>query len=278
MAPRDLPGLLAAMAPLRGAFSAVVTTSAPGPGHVDLTDMPEPVLRRLMALMRAGAPGGDDRLASAYLLGKLSWAVCEPLCGLALRGAWLVEAAPGAVRVAPRVVQREKDGVAGVSGTFDLCLDPLALRLAPYGPERPAEFAKALETLFTDPVERLFRLSGLSRAALWRMVGDSLAATFLAQARAMGDAEAGIAQARAILRDRGSKLFSKQTDFEWIALPEAPEIGDWLRLRGGCCRHYTLPDEAAQYCTSCVLRDAASRRDRFRAHLRQTRLAGAASA
>ena len=79
-------------------------------------------------------------------------------------------------------------------------------------------------------------------------------------------------QARALLRQRGSKLFNKQTDFEWISLPEAPQIGDWMRVRGGCCRYYTAPAADAAYCTTCVLRDGDSRRERYRDYLRRSRL------
>ena len=117
-------------------------------------------------------------------------------------------------------------------------------------------------------------VSGLSRKALWLLVGDSLAYSLLHHARALGDPGRGIGAALAILRVPGTPLTTRKTRFDWVALPDAPQVGDWLRVRGGCCRAYTRPKSA--YCTTCVLRDDASRTERYRDYLRRTWIGAAA--
>ncbi|MGR3492072.1 MAG: hypothetical protein ACU0DW_08435 [Shimia sp.] len=198
-------------------------------------------------------------MQGAFLMGTVAGAVCEPLSWLALNGA-VPALTAHEVFVHPRVVQWKEDGDAGEELAFDLSLRGVTGTVVPYGPQ--------LAALFAPVVEAIFAQTGLARPALWRLVGDTLAYTLLAQARRVGDAERGIEMARAILRDRGTKLFSKQTDFEMIRLEDDPAVGDWLRLRGGCCRVYTAKEDATAYCTTCVHRDAESRRSRFRAHLR----------
>ena len=159
-----------------------------------------------------------------------------------------------------------------MSLAFDLNINESAIVFA----DLPATqgFAATLEQLHQPLIQTLHRISGLSQAALWRLVSDSMASAFLEQGTAAGQAELAIDHARMILRDRRSKLCNKQTGFEWITLPEAPDIGDWMRVRGGCCRYYTAPADDVDYCTTCVLRSAGSRRERYRDYLRRTKTLG----
>ncbi|MCK0096688.1 hypothetical protein MWU60_13990 [Yoonia sp. F2084L] len=268
--PRVLHDLLANLTPLEGAFSPVLRLDNSSAASLSLSDVTDDCARRLMADAILDEPGGDAKLAAAYLIGTVSWSICEPLAGLALRGLWLAAAKPDAISLSERFVHWEDDGEKGVSLAFDLTINEAAMAFV----DVPAThgFAATLEQLHEPLIETLRRVSGLSRSALWRLVSDSLAYAFLEQGRAMGQAEPAIDHGRTVLRDRGSKLFNKQTDFEWIDLPESPNIGDWMRIRGGCCRYYTSPRKDAAYCTTCVLRPADSRRERYRDYLRRTRL------
>ncbi|MCF2872031.1 hypothetical protein L0664_13230 [Octadecabacter sp. G9-8] len=268
--PPALHDLIADLAPLEGAFSPVLSMGRCSAANLSLSDITDDCARRLMADVALSEPDGDAKLAAAYLIATVSWNVCEPLAGLALRGLWIVAAKQDAIALSERFVHWEQDREKGVSLTFDLTINETAVAFADV--PAPREFAKVLEQLHAPLIETLHRVCGLSRSALWRLVSDSLASAFLEQGRAIDQAEIAIGRARRILRDRGSKLFNKQTNFEWISLPEAPDIGDWMRLRGGCCRYYTSGRSDAEYCTTCVLRSADSRRDRYRDHLRQTKL------
>ena len=75
---------------------------------------------------------------------------------------------------------------------------------------------------------------------------------------------------RSLVGQRGSRLFSRQTGYVRVTAPENPAPGEpylseWFRMRGGCCRYYTL--DGNDYCSTCVLRDAASRMSLLRDHL-----------
>ncbi|MEM9969436.1 MAG: (2Fe-2S)-binding protein [Pseudomonadota bacterium] len=270
--PRDLQTTAATLVPLEGDFSPILHLTGATSSGVNMANLSDDCVRRLMADAILDEPGGDAKLAAAYLMGTVSWSICEPLAGLALRGLWLAAARSKAVSLIQRFVHWEQDGEKGVSLAFDVHIDPDQAAFVDM-PALPG-FATTLEQIHTSLVDRLYAISGLSRAALWRLVADSLAAAFLEHGRAIGQTDLAMSHARNIIRDKSSKLFNKQTDFAWIDLPEAPETGDWMRVRGGCCRYYTAPREDADYCTTCVLRSDESRRERYRNYLRRTRTEG----
>lgn len=271
----DIAALSAALAgrPMtRAAFSARLSFGPAPAGALPLADPAAGPLADWLAAElteaagAAGAAAPDEKLAGAYLVNSLSWAVPEPLAWLALSGAALPAIPPEAAALTARRAPWEEDGDSGEAIAYDLVLNPA--RIGP-APERPA--AEALGALvaglFAPLVAAVARRSGLSRGALWRLVGDGLSACLLAQGKATGREEPAMALARAILADPRRPLRSRQTGFVRIALPDRPEIAEWFRARGGCCRYYTLP--GAEYCTTCVLRDLASRDDRLAAHLRR---------
>jgi ferric iron reductase protein FhuF len=150
---------------------------------------------------------------------------------------------------------------------FDLTVDTDQVTAS--GMRNDDAFLCALTELCEHMVDRLHARSGLAKAALWRILGDSLAGAFLANGKELGCADAAQDIALPLLRRRGTPFFSRQTGFTRIALPEAPEIHGSFRVRGGCCRYYTLPD--GEYCTTCVLRDDKSRTARLTEYLRDTR-------
>ncbi len=236
---------------------------------VSLEAVPVPTLRRWMADAAIDVDGPDTKLCAAYLMGDLSFAVVQTFAALALRGQWVVGADMDAVHVCPRFVQWTEDGENGVSQAFDLTLTPDALAFAPS--LSPHAFAKTVEGLFHPLVGDMTHLSKLSNTAFHRLVGDSIAYAFLTHGRALDREQEGMDAAMSILREPGTKLTNRKVRFDHITLPEAPEIGQWLRVRGGCCRAYTRPGKP-DYCTTCVLRDDASRTDRFRNYLRRTYL------
>lgn len=250
----------------RQAFSAGVSFGAAPGGALPLAD---PEAGPLEAWLAAGVEeiaAPDDKLAAAYLVNSLSWAVPEPLAWLALDGPALPAIPPEAAAVTARREPWEEDGESGVAVAYDLVLDPG--RFGPASPEaRPAALAATLAGLFAPLIAAVSRRSGLSRGALWRLVGDGLSATLLAQGKAAGREARAMELARAVLGHRGTPLFCRQTGFVRVELPERPQIAEWFRARGGCCRFYTA--DGGEYCTTCVLRDAESRDARFRDHLRR---------
>lgn len=208
--------------------------------------------------------GADDKLAAAYLLGRIAFAVCEVLAALALEGLQPARLAPDAVALTARRALWHLDGQSGEGRAYDIVL--AEARLVPCSAPS-AVLGAALPELFAPLVRHLVPRSGLSRGALWRLVGDALSGALLLQGKHAGRAEEAMEIADAVLRDRESPLHSRQTGFFRIDLPERPDIAEWFRARGGCCRYYTT--EGGAYCSTCVLRDSKSREALLRAHLRR---------
>ncbi|SHI99144.1 (2Fe-2S)-binding protein [Wenxinia saemankumensis] len=259
------PGLIDVLKSLpaaRGAYSARGRVGTAPEAALRL-DAPSPaVLEAWLAAERARAPGGDDRLAAAYLLGSVAFSVSEILAALVLRGV-LPGVLPGAAVVARRA-RWEKNGESGEGIAYDMVFADGALVACP---DPAAGFGAALIALFAPLVAALQPRSGLSRGALWRLVGDGLSAALLARGKETGREEAAMGIASAILRDRASPLQSRQTGFVEVSAPGRPGIREWFRVRGGCCRYYT--SAGGEYCTTCVLRDEESRRARLEEYLRR---------
>jgi hypothetical protein len=181
--PGNLHQLLKDIVPLEGAFSPVLRLDSADGAILPLAQLSDDCVRRLMADAIVDEPGGNEKLAAAYLIGTVSWSICEPLVGLALRGLWLAAASPDAISLSQRFVHWQEDGENGVSLTFDLNLNAAGVSFV--DAPAPPGFAKTLEELHRPLITTLHRLSGLSQAALFRLVSDSLALAFLEHGRAI---------------------------------------------------------------------------------------------
>lgn len=116
----------------------------------------------------------------------------------------------------------------------------------------------------------LKKRSGLSSGAQWRLAADSLAGTFLEIGRAIGDEVRGMAEALAIVKRPGSRLFSEEICYEEISATD-PASGAQLscqyRIRCGCCLYFKT--EGGGFCDTCVLLEPDDRRARLAARLMQ---------
>jgi hypothetical protein len=123
-------------------------------------------------------------------------------------------------------------------------------------------FRRRTEDHFAPLIEALNRLTGLPRIAMWRLVGDGLAASFLDAGRRYDCLEDGKAMAMAVLKQPGSPLCNRQMHYFAItirddACPERVLASFDFRARGGCCRYYLI--EGKPLCSTCVLQDPATR-------------------
>ncbi|PCJ08043.1 MAG: hypothetical protein COB16_08570 [Rhodobacteraceae bacterium] len=111
--------------------------------------------------------------------------------------------------------------------------------------------------IFAPVVRALTAIGKLSTGALWRIVGDGIAAGYLELGKAAGDPELARKRAEEILEDHNTPLWNKKLGFIEIELPAdqsptAKPIKETFRKRGGCCRYYTSRRSEGTYCPTCV--------------------------
>jgi len=226
----------------------------------------------LLALQTDGLPDLDRRGQSAFLIARLSYHLA-----LALAASWLQE------RCAPRLhaknVALQPVEPASATGSRrrwpGLYLGGAEVDLPP-GDHR-AENANGwlgetlgpqAEHLFEALIDHLAEVTRLSRAAQWRLVGDSVAMGFLEVGRVLGRPEASQRAALAILKRPDSPLCNKQLHFMTVSV-SAEEAGNGRTAgnfrtfvsRGGCCRYYTC--ESGSICATCVLEPPERQRERL---------------
>lgn len=141
------------------------------------------------------------------------------------------------------------------------------------GPQH-AEGISAFERGFTahlaPVIAVLTKRTGLSSGAQWRLAADSLAGAFLEIGRAIGDEARGMAEALAIVKRRGSRLFSEELCYEEISAVDpasGAQLSRQYRIRCGCCLYFQT--EGGSFCDTCVLLEPDDRRARLAAHLMQ---------
>lgn len=229
---------------------------------VSLSDLAT-MLNNWGAVVTAAEPEADDKLRAAYLMGNLAWSIMAAISKLAFGGAWVTNLRADAIALSVRFVDWDIDGKSGTKAVFDVVLDPRAITAKPYHDSTVTR--EMIITLFKSPVELMAAKWGLGVAALWRLVGDAFSAMLLLFGKCSDRVSEATDIARAVLHHKGTPLYSKETKFITITLPDKPEIFEVFRVRGGCCRNYTMP--GGDYCTTCVLRDNESRQERLIAHL-----------
>lgn len=263
---------LQALPSARGRFASRVTWGKASTG-VPLDAVDGPRLDRWLAAEIGGIPRADAKLAAACLTRSLAWALADPLGGLALVGTAITALPAGAIRLTERRVGYETDSVSKSMPVYDTAFDVSRIEFSDKTPDG-ADVSRVLCEHLAPLLAGISQRAGLGRAALWRVAGDALAAALLGYGKALSDEDRAMRLALSILRQPGSPLTSRQAGFFRLDLPEAPHIGEWFRARGGCCRVYTT--EGGEYCSTCVLRDKASRDRKLCAFLRRKHGLGAA--
>ena len=210
----------------------------------------------------------------------VSMAVIAPLLG----GGAVADVAPGriALRFDTRDVAYRGRTVAELRSAMRLlapCFATHDTQSASHGyarllPDRAALLDHArrqMETCFRPLIRALHTLTALPANAMWRLVGDSVAAVFLDVGRRLGCEAQAKRDALVILKHPGSPLTNPQMHYFDIVIrqPDNPHqvlASRSFRSRGGCCRYYTSRE--GRLCTTCVLLDPADRDRNLEAALR----------
>jgi hypothetical protein len=123
------------------------------------------------------------------------------------------------------------------------------------------QFRAGVEAHFAPLVDVLFRKTGLSRNALWRLVADAVAGRCLEVGRQRGCIDEAKAIGMQVVKQPGSPLHNRQLRYFDLTLYDDTQkipLGSWtFRARGGCCRFYTVLN--GTLCSICVLKDPEER-------------------
>lgn len=130
-------------------------------------------------------------------------------------------------------------------------------------------YRKSTEHHFAMFINSLSEKTSLGRNALWRLLGDAIAARFLEAGRKMDCLETAKKMAMAILKVPGSPLNNRQLNYFDLSVFDrnSHEVSYSFRARGGCCRYYSV--KGGKYCTTCVLNDPAERDAKLQAAMRR---------
>lgn len=232
-------------------------------------------LRILLAMQARSTPEMDLKTRAAILVHRYSWYVSVALAVPYLRDRLVPQIAPEALAFAFGRRAGARVAVRFLETSF--ATDQRAL-----SEHQDAEWLGDSETLqahlrlalvshFTGLIERLHELTGFSRSAMWRLVGDSFAAAFLEAGLRLNCEQASIQQAVGVLKAADSPLLNRQLHFFEVVVPAGtpgdPPLRRCFRARGGCCRIYKVGSEL---CATCVLEKPERRRQRLSDWLRGT--------
>lgn len=244
--------------------------------HASLSSLAtdEATCNALLAAELLRHPALDRRAQAAFMIGRLTRAVCLPLAASVLRDRTVPTPAPDAVEVvAQAVVRRRGDGIANAVHYNIVFTDVPADQHHRDLDALSAAFHAQLVRCFAPVIGQLQRLSGLSPGALWRLVADMVCSAFLHAGQHIGDPGEARAIALTATRQPGSPLNNGRSGFQRVSLPNATDPSRtlaerWFITRGGCCRWYTSP--GGELCTVCVLRKPTEQQERLQAFLRKT--------
>ena len=275
----ELEGTLARVSQAMPEFS--VTPGEMGPGWFPAAELGDPGGGRLVdALERVAMsyPGADIRTQTTLFFNQYAWMLSGAAVIAFLLEKRVPDLALNNVLLHYNTVKWEKDSERGEYERLDLRF--LCSRFASLPDDRAAgqqgvtvlPDAAALREWFRLRVEDHMRpiievaqqLSHLSCGALWRIVADSCAQAFLYAGQHIGESAQAEREGLAFVKVPGSPLNNSQLHFVSLNCDGHSET---FRVRGGCCRYYTLPK--GHYCTPCVLRNPEARRADFLAEMKK---------
>lgn len=209
------------------------------------------------------AIGMTDRIRAAHLIAFYSRQLSVVLGALYLGAGFQVEIA--GIRFEDWTRGYQDREVSGKRYHFRL-----SLAEGPQHAEGVSAFERGFTAHLAPVIAVLKKRTGLSSGAQWRLAADSLAGAFLEIGRAIGDEARGMAEALAIVKRRGSRLFSEELCYEEISAVDpasGAQLSRQYRIRCGCCLYFQTED--GSFCDTCVLLEPDDRRARLAAHLMQ---------
>lgn len=209
------------------------------------------IVESYISAWQAFYPGLDRRGGAAFLIGGVSYALTGLMVALRLANGGVCDLSQVSVALDGRELRyRIPEGVPLMAA------DPLSM-------------ARALEAILEPIVARVKVETKFAPAAQWRCAADSFASAFLYTGRALEAEERSRDEALSVINHPCLMMANPQTSYREVSITcaDGREVSQAFLKRGGCCRYYTA--DAAEYCTTCILRDEESQLARLTAYLHE---------
>lgn len=225
-------------------------------------------LQALLALQQQAEPRADHKALGSYLIGRLAWDLGAVMAFVDLQQLNVDSLQPDRLGWQVSLESQEHEQELHQWLCFRFQLSPEGLYTSGQLPWEQVSLA-----LFAPLVQALKPLCGLSAPPLWALVADGLSAAYLYLGRELNRADEAMSLINQRMRQAKAPLDNKRWHFQHVQVspeqsPTGEALGQWFRMRGGCCRYYTLAD--GQYCTSCVHLSDEQRQQRFQDYLCRT--------
>lgn len=122
----------------------------------------------------------------------------------------------------------------------------------------------SLETHITPLVDRIAAVTRLGRSAQWNLVADACASLFLSVGQNLGIPDESQAEGMSFIKSPDSIMKSARTHYVTL---HYEEHADTFCSRGGCCRYYTVAENAHK-CSTCVMNTPEERDERLLGYMK----------
>ncbi len=212
----------------------------------------------------------DPKTAGAFLMNDYAYIFAATTVPLFVGFGLVPELAPASVTLSLYTKKQLHDGKIYPSRRAHMGFDEAGIRHGRLDDPADGDFFRiGIEKHFHLVVDRVHAKTKLSRAALWRLVGDAIAQRFLDAGLRFDAVEAANAAAMRILKTPASPLANRE--LHYFNLTQYDRYGkavvETFRQRGGCCRFYLV--EGGTYCSTCVLKSPRNRDEELGLAMRQ---------
>lgn len=227
-----------------------------------------PQVRRQLANQLIMTPGCDIRTQAAYFINRFSWNLSCIIGFLDLNQLDLSFVWEGGFNVAytweSYIDEEDKEHQYTV---YKWHLDELR---ASSEQSKANVIGLQLIELMTPFIDIVYQETGLSKGSQWRLVTDAISAVYLQAGKQFGFVEGAMKRVTDIIESAGKPLTNKLWHFKKFEVnanksPNLKDISGWFRIRGGCCRYYTISN--GRYCGTCVHLDKVEQQERFEDYL-----------
>lgn len=193
----------------------------------------------------------DVRTQGTYFISSFSWYLAEVMSLLDLNSLSL-EKTWASLAIKTDLVSAVHDGIPYHYVRYRWQLPELPII---YEQQDALVVGQRFITYLTPFIDEVRQQTGMAKGALWRLVTDAITASYLSTGKKLAKVREAMERASAIINETGGPLANRKWHFKEYSVdedasPNGQRLSDWFRVRGGCCRYYTV--SGGEYCSTCI--------------------------